>query len=169
MSGGSGIPGSHRVPDLLAVAARWLLAAVFLYLGLGKALHPVEFLKLVRQYGVFEDPLLLNLVAAVLPWFEVICGLLLLAGVTVRGAVWLLVAMLIPFTALILLRALAIRELGALPFCAIKFDCGCGGGEVFICPKLFENAGLTILSVWLAFYPRQRLCLRPAIVASAVR
>ena len=40
---------SRTAADTFAVLARWLLGAVFLYLGLNKALHPVEFLKLVRQ------------------------------------------------------------------------------------------------------------------------
>jgi uncharacterized membrane protein YphA (DoxX/SURF4 family) len=71
--------------DIFAVLARWLLGAVFLYMGLNKALHPVEFLKMVRQYDLVQSSLLLNSIAAALPWFEVFCGLLLLAGVAVDG------------------------------------------------------------------------------------
>ena len=39
----------RTVFETLAVLARWLLGGLFLYMGLNKALHPVEFLKLVRQ------------------------------------------------------------------------------------------------------------------------
>ena len=78
-------------------------------MGLNKALpHPEYFLKLVRQYDMVTSPFLLNSIAAALPWFEVYCGVLLLAGVAVRGAALKLVAMLVPFTLIVLKRALAI-------------------------------------------------------------
>jgi hypothetical protein len=76
--------------------------------------------------------------------------LLLLAGVAVRGAALVLVAMLVPFTLAILRRALEVQAGQAIPFCAVKFDCGCGAGEVVICRKLIENALLTALAAWLA-------------------
>jgi len=145
---------------VMALLARWLLGAAFLYLGLNKALHPVDFLKLLRQYHLTDDALGLNLIAAVLPWFESFCGLLLLAGVAVRGTAGLLVAMLVPFTAVVLHRALALHSALAIPFCAVKFDCGCGNGEEFVCRKLFENFLLLLLSLWLLAGSGRKLCLR---------
>jgi len=132
--------------DIVALLARWVLGALFLYMGLSKALHPEEFLKLVRQYEMVSSPFLLNLIAAVLPWFEVFCGLLLIAGVAVRGTAVMLVLMLVPFTLLVLKRALAIAGAQGLPFCVVKFDCGCGAGEVLICNKLLENCLLTFIA-----------------------
>jgi len=152
--------------DFMSVAARWVLGALFIYMGLTKALNPVEFLKLVRQYDLLHHHLLLNLVASTLPWFEVFCGLLLLLGIAVRGAAVMLVAMLVPFTILVLRRALEIHGAGGIAFCAIKFDCGCGAGEVYICKKLAENALLTIVSVALLFWRSRRLCLRHAVFRS---
>jgi len=137
--------------EIAAVLARWGIGLLFLYMGLNKALHPVEFLKLVRQYDIVQSYVLLNLIAATLPWFEVFCALLLLAGVAVRGAALTLVAMLIPFTALVIKRALAIQAAKNISFCAIKFDCGCGAGEVFICWKILENSFLVLLSIWLLY------------------
>jgi uncharacterized membrane protein YphA (DoxX/SURF4 family) len=146
--------------DLFALFARWLLGAAFVYLGINKAMHPVEFLKLVRQYDVLSNVVLLNSTAALLPWFEIFCGILLLLGVAVRGAAAMLLVMLVTFFAAIMIRALAIRDLGGLPFCAIKFDCGCGAGEVFVCRKLAENFLLMFLSAALLFVRSDRLCLR---------
>ncbi len=136
---------SRRLTELFFLAARWLLGGLFLYMGLSKAWQPLEFLKLVRQYDLAQSALPLNLIAACLPWFEAFCGALLLAGVAVRGTALALTAMLVPFTALVLRRALLLYAAGTLHFCAIKFDCGCGAGEVFVCHKLAENAGLLLL------------------------
>ena len=160
MNGTTPISSQARAAEVFAVLARWFLGGMFLYMGLHKALHPVEFLKLVRQYDVLHNHLLLNFVSSTLPWFEIFCGLLLLLGVAVRGAALMLVAMLIPFTVVVLMRALEIHGAGGLPFCAIKFDCGCGAGEVFICRKLAENVLLTALSGALVFWHSRRLCLR---------
>src|SRR5438046_2466436 len=110
--------------EIAGILIRWLLGGLFIYMGLSKALHPVEFLKLVRQYEMVSSPFLLNTIAAVLPWFEVVCGALLVAGVAVRGTALLLLGMLVPFTVIVLRRALAMAAERSLPFCAIKFDCG---------------------------------------------
>ncbi len=144
-----------------AVLARWWLGCVFIYMGLHKALpHPEYFLKLVRQYDMVTSPWLLNSIGAALPWFEVFCGLLLLFGVVVRGSALMLVAMLVPFTLVVLKRALAIAAVSGIPFCAVKFDCGCGAGEILICHKLVENTVLLLLAAWLLTGRGWPLCLR---------
>src|SRR5260370_41310099 len=118
--------------DHAGVLFRWILGGLFVYMGLTNALHPELFLKLVRQYDLTTSPVLLNSIAAGLPWFEVFCGLLLIAGVAVRASALLLLSLLIPFTLVVFKRALAISDLQHIAFCAVKFDCGCGGGEVLI-------------------------------------
>ena len=163
MNANAPVSRGMRVVKVIALLERWLLGAMFLYMGLSKALHPVEFLKLVRQYDVLHHHMLLNFVASTLPWFEIFCGLLLLLGVAVRGAAVMLVAMLIPFTLAVLSRALDLHAAGGLPFCAIKFDCGCGAGEVLICRKLVENVLLIALSAALIFQRNHYLCLRHSV------
>ena len=150
------IPRSEYVRLLL----RWLIGGLFIYMGLSKALHPVEFLKLVRQYEMVHQPWLLNGIAAVLPWFEVFCGVLLVTGVMRRGAALVSVIMLVPFTLIVARRAFAIHATQGTPFCDIKFDCGCGAGEVVICHKLVENSLLILGSLWLAMRPDQLLAFR---------
>ena len=140
---------SLRLLDSAAVLARWALGALFIYMGLVKAAHPDHFLKLIRQYDMVTNPMLLNSIAAILPWFEVFCGLMLVAGIAVRGSALMLVCMLVPFTLIVLRRALAIHAAQGIGFCLIKFDCGCGAGEVFICNKLVENSALFLVSCWL--------------------
>jgi uncharacterized membrane protein YphA (DoxX/SURF4 family) len=147
--------------DAAAVLARWWLGCVFVYMGLQKALpHPEHFLKLVLQYDMVTSSFLLNCIGAALPWFEVYCGLLLLFGVAVRGVALNLIVMLVPFTLVVLKRALAVAATKGIPLCAVKFDCGCGAGEVFICHKVVENTVLLLLSVWLLTGCGRQLCLR---------
>ena len=154
-----------KVVDFGVLAARWYLGGLFVYTGLEKGLDPVSFLKLVRQYDMVHTPFLLNSVAAALPWFEVFCGALLLAGIAVRGATLILACVLVPFTDLVWHRALVLQAARAIPFCAVKFDCGCGTGEVFICRKLLENAGLFLLALWVLTGRGRWLALRYSLTA----
>ena len=148
------------VVNLFTVLSRWLLGAVFLYMGLTKALRPVEFLKLLRQYDLTHFALILNFLAALLPWFEIFCGLLLLLGVAVRGTALTLTVMLVAFTLLLWHHAVQLQAALHIPFCAVKFDCGCGTGAEFICRKLSENILLAVLSAWLLVGRGKQFCLR---------
>jgi uncharacterized membrane protein YphA (DoxX/SURF4 family) len=139
-------PPSGKVSRFAALGARLILGGVFVYLGLVKAQAPVEFLKLLREYHLVQSPMLLNLVAATLPWVEIVCGLCLVAGVALRGAAVAALVMLIPFSLAVLQRALGIQAAEGVPFCSIRFDCGCGAGVVVICDKLIENGSLILLA-----------------------
>ncbi|GIX50463.1 MAG: hypothetical protein KatS3mg132_657 [Limisphaera sp.] len=119
------------------------------WLGLVKAFDPVTFLKAVRQYGLLETPWLLNAVAILLPWLEVFCGLLLLAGVAVRGTAWLLGLLLAGFTVLVAVHGWQLAEAHQMALCAVKFDCGCGTGEVRLCHKVAENLLMLAGCIWL--------------------
>jgi uncharacterized membrane protein YphA (DoxX/SURF4 family) len=146
--------------EMAAVICRWVLGGFFIYMGLNKALNPVAFLKLVRQYEMVTDPVLLNSIAAALPWFEVFCGLLLMLGVAVRGSALMLAVMLAPFTVIVFRRALAMAAASGMPFHTIKFDCGCGTGEVIIWHKLIENCIFFLLACWLMTNRGRRFCTR---------
>ncbi|HOA74272.1 MAG TPA: hypothetical protein PL151_02610 [Phycisphaerae bacterium] len=127
---------------------------------------PVHFLKLIREYELFPRQLwfLLNFTAVTMPWIEVLCGILLIAGVAVRGAAGLLLALLIMFTTMIVIRGINIYHAKDIAFCAIKFNCGCGGGDVFICSKLIENVTLSLLAVLCLLSGTARFCLAKNII-----
>jgi uncharacterized membrane protein YphA (DoxX/SURF4 family) len=144
-----------------AVIGRCWIGVVFIVMGLHKAVpHPDAFLKLVVQYDIVKNTVLLNSIGAALPWFEVFCGLLLLTGIAVRGAALNSLVMLVPFTLVVFKQALHLAAAKGIPFCAVKFDCGCGAGEVFICHKLVENTVLLLLSSWLLTGAGNPLSLR---------
>jgi len=166
-AGGHAWRGS--VSQTTGVLARWLVGGLFIYTGLNKALHPVEFLKLVHQYDLVSTPFLLNSIGAALPWFEVFCGLLLVAGIAVRGSALIMVTLLVPFTIVVLKRALAISAAQHIAFVQVKFDCGCGTGEVFIWKKMIENSVLVLLSLWLVAGAGKRLSVRFALWRAGAR
>ena len=69
-------------------------------------------------------------------------------------------------TAAIFLRTKGIHAAGGQSFCAIRFDCGCGGGEVNACGKMLTNTGLILATLVALFSRSRRFCLgaisRPA-------
>ncbi|UCG17300.1 MAG: DoxX family membrane protein [Phycisphaerales bacterium] len=150
---------------------RLVLAGAFISMGLSKMLDPVDFLKLVREYHLLPEspPHFLNLTAVALPALEVVCGVALLAGVAVRGAAVTFLGMLVVFTGAVLVRSLAIYGQGDVAYCAIRFDCGCGGGDVFICTKILENAGLILLSLMVVMSRSRRFCLSGLLSRSTQR
>jgi uncharacterized membrane protein YphA (DoxX/SURF4 family) len=127
---------------------------------------PVQFLKIIREYDMFPGQLwfLLNFTTVAMPWVEVLCGLMLVLGVGVRGAAGVLVALLVMFTTMITIRGVNIYQAKDIAFCAIQFNCGCGGGEVFICNKIVENATLTLLAVVCLFSKADRFCVRKNVI-----
>jgi uncharacterized membrane protein YphA (DoxX/SURF4 family) len=148
------------VAETITVLGRWTLGAVFIYTGWHKALAPVDFLKLLREYDLPQVPWVLNSIAGVLPWFEMFCGVLLLGGVAVRGTALMLELLLVSFTWLVLRRAWVLSSTLDLPFCAVKFDCGCGTGTVWVCRKLAENVLLMLLAGGLLTGRGRRFSLR---------
>ncbi len=152
----------------IAPVARIFLGMVFVYTGLMKAFAPVEFLKMVREYHLTENFSVLNLIAGTLPWFEVFTGLILVLGIGARGAGLLALGMLIPFTVAVAQRAAAIHAANGTAFCGIRFNCGCGTGEVLICRKLVENSGLVLLAMIVAFVRAPRGSFRYGLFGERV-
>lgn len=159
MNAGSSKPVRWSAAQVALVAARLFLGAAFLYLGAVKALDPVAFLKQVHAYELLPWPWMLNATAALLPWLEMLCGLFLILGVALRGTALVTLVLLVAFTSAILHRGLDLAGERDARLCVIKFDCGCGTGEVFVCNKLAENSVLILLAALPLACPRQRLRL----------
>ena len=128
---------------------RLFLGGLFVYTGLVKIGDPIDFLRQIRSYHMLPEapPIFLNGTAIVLPWLEVFCGIGLILGLSIRGAAALIAIMLCVFTPAIFLRAVGIYYTEGTPFFQIKFDCGCGTGDVIIWQKLLANVGLLLISV----------------------
>ncbi len=98
----------------LALVARVYLAVVFLMACYHKLLDPAAFALDIATYQIM--PLAtVNLMAIVLPWVELVAGLMLLVGFRVRAGALLVAGMMTVFT---LAVAIALSR-------GLEMSCGC--------------------------------------------
>ena len=122
----------------LALFVRWYLGLVFLTACWHKLLHPASFALDVATYGIL--PLaLVNPTAIVLPWVELVAGIMLCIGYRARAGALLVVAMMLVFIAALVLALVRGQDI----------SCGC-----FASQGLEEDpiSGWTVLRdlAWLA-------------------
>ena len=108
-------PSTLRVAT---IAARLILAAVFLASGALKAIDPAAFLIDIRSFHILPDPWAAWL-AMCLPWLEILTGASLLSGILASGAAWIAALMLTTFLAAIARSALI----------GLDINCGCFGSS----------------------------------------
>ena len=139
----------HHAAIPIPLITRIFLGGYFVYAALNKLADPFEFLKGAHLYGLLpESPgIYLNLVALVLPWMELICGVALMIGAMTRAASLVVALMLLVFTPAIIIRAVEMMQSQGIPFYEVAFDCGCGSGLEIIWIKTVKNAGLLILAL----------------------
>lgn len=106
--------GSYLRPALLA--ARLIMAGIFIYASIEKIAHPAAFAKDIYNYQILPD-VLINLTALVLPWLESLLGLCLLTGVWLPGAVLAVNGLLIVFLAALVFNLAR----------GLDVNCGCFG------------------------------------------
>ena len=142
--------GSARVRDIVGTVARLGLAAVFLVSGVLKAIDPDATYVAVRAYDVLPK-LGVALVAGVLPWLEIVIGLLLLVGIATR-------AVAVASAVLMLGFMVGVTQAWAR---GLSIDCGCFGGGGAVDPgettygrELLRDAGFLLLAGWLVVRPR---------------
>ena len=102
---------AHPMSEL---TIRWLLGVTFIYASYHKITAPEDFATAIFSYGLFPDASV-NLIAIILPYFELFSGLALIIGFYYRGASLLIGGML--FTFIVALSINLIR--------GHQFDCGC--------------------------------------------
>ena len=139
-----------RTLDGVGTLARLGLAAVWLVSGVPKALDPDQTYIAVRAYDVLP-PLGVELVAGILPWFEIALAVLLLLGLGVRATAVTSGLLLLVFMA-------GVTQAWAR---GLAIDCGCFGGggqvdpgETAYAAELARDTGFLLLAAWLVVRPR---------------
>ena len=131
---------------ILSMIFRFILGAVFIYAGVQKIFVPAEFSQSIQNYMILPAALT-NLVAIFLPWLEICCGILLLAGIFIRASAILLTLMNLVFVIAIL--SALIRGL--------DINCGCFGSDTPLdWFKMIENLILLAMSLHLVYIPPPR-------------
>jgi len=142
----------HPVTELIF---RYSLAAVFLAACFHKIPNPDSFAKVIYNYKILPAALI-NPLAIILPYVELVCGLALLAGFYPRGATLLACLMLLVFIAAISFNLAR----------GMDFDCGC-----FAVKKAGESADpkwvlardilYLALGAWVFLYKKTRkFCIK---------
>ena len=98
----------------IELAARWILGLTFIYASFHKILSPADFAKIVYGYGLFPEALI-NLIAIMIPYLELIAGSALIMGFYPRSAAIIINGLLLAFIAVLGINLIRGHE----------FDCGC--------------------------------------------
>ena len=128
----------------LLFVLRTILAFVFIYAAILKIAEPGDFSQAIANYKLLPD-ILINILGIILPWIEIIAGILLLFGVAVKENSLIISGMLIVF----------IIAIGISLARGLNIDCGCFGtanGDQIGLLKLLQNIGLLAIGIILIIY-----------------
>jgi len=125
--------------------SRVILGGIFIYAAAGKILYPAEFSEAVTNYQLVPV-MFTNLVAIILPWVELVAGLLLINGFRTQSG------------NLIIFLLICIFSFGAFSALIRGLDINCGCfteasrrvGLIF----LVEEAALFSMSIWIFFFDK---------------
>ncbi len=126
----------------LLLASRVVLGGVFVVAAIPKIADAEGFATAVEAYEMVPMAAV-NILAIIIPWTELICGLFLISGVYVRPGAAILGLLLVLFVVAISTAVLR----------GLNINCGCfgeTGGTTVGWGKVLEDIGL-MLPAWLLF------------------
>jgi len=135
---------------ILLLIFRLVVGFIFLSFGASKIGIADQFAADIAKYAIMPE-FSLNIVAMVLPWLEIVVGILLILGVRLRASAIFSILLLLTF----------ISFVGFAMMMGFDINCGCSSTnpqKVGI-PKLLENSGLMILSAVIFLFPNQKFTL----------
>jgi putative oxidoreductase len=133
----------------LEIIVRWILGGLLVWASLSKIANPQEFFVSMAAYKVALPGVLLRLAAIILPWLELLCGLLLMGRIWTRAAaLWAL-----------MMFGLFVMMTGQAWGRGLEISCGCfnlkafgldpANGKGFI--KFIESVGFAFFRALLLF------------------
>jgi len=134
----------------IELAARWFLGATFIYASYSKILAPAVFAKIIYGYDLFPG-VLINLIAIIIPFVELVAGLALIMGFYPRSTALVINAMLVTFIISLSINIIRGHE----------FDCGCfainaGNQSTFSGPLLIRDLIYFALGIYVFFFKNLR-------------
>jgi len=138
--------------DYLGLIVRLTIGVIFIYASIDKIGAPAQFARIVYNYH-FLPGSLINFFALVMPWIEIICGILLIAGIYKEGSILILDLMIIAF----------IIAIGVNLFRGINLECGCfsvsSKAKDSALDLLLRDIGLLVLGIYAYLNRSQRFSL----------
>ena len=134
------------------LALRLLLGVVFIYASIDKIAKPEGFAQAIYNYRMMPH-VAINLMAIVMPWLELICGILIVIGIFVRGS-----ALLIGFMLLVFVIAISFALVRGL-----DISCGCfrvEGGHALAADLLVRDVLMLIAAGLVVAFGGASLALR---------
>jgi len=129
----------------LFVIFRLFLGFIFIYASSGKITDPLTFARIVENYKILPYSTI-HLFAILLPWIELLCGVLLVFGLFVRGSSLLLLGLLTVFTCAVAINVAR----------GIDIACGCKTPweklDRISYRKLAEELGFILMTVQVLFH-----------------
>ena len=121
---------------------RVVIAFIFIYAGAEKISNPEDFALSISNYRLLPIASL-NFFAVILPWIEIVSGILLLFGISVKENSAIILSLLLLFTIAIVISL----------FRGLSIDCGCfGKGTQIGLFKLGENLLMIVGSLLLTVF-----------------
>jgi uncharacterized membrane protein YphA (DoxX/SURF4 family) len=132
---------------------RLLLGLTLLFASIEKISDPSAFAKAIENYRLVSGTVAL-IMATVLPWIELLCGLAVVTGLYLRGSSLLLFIMLSGFTLAVITGLIR----------GLDISCGCFTLDPNVnrigWQKVLENIGLIAVSAILFYSRNTRFTLR---------
>jgi uncharacterized membrane protein YphA (DoxX/SURF4 family) len=127
---------------VLLILARMALAGVFLWAAIAKLRDPWMLFAMQLDTMHVLPEAAVTFVARTLPWFELLLGILLVAGIKMRVVGSLASALLVAFFSVMLILYLR----------GFQGDCGCFGPGEQLGPKtLARDGALVLVSAWITW------------------
>ncbi len=105
----------------LVIICRVVVGGIFILAGASKLVEPIaEFIAIGRSWDIIPDPLL-TWYMTLLPWVELIFGIMLIVGIFTRVSAWVIFLCLLSFIIAISINMVRGRTLQ---------DCGCFGSAL---------------------------------------
>jgi uncharacterized membrane protein YphA (DoxX/SURF4 family) len=136
----------------LLLIFRLFLGLIFIYSGYIKILDVSGFSNSIYNYKLFPD-LSINFFAVVIPWIELVTGLLLGMGISVKENAFIINSLL-----LIFIIAITISIIRGL-----DINCGCFGSRTAAragFAKLIENTALLFIGIILMIFDSKIFSLK---------
>lgn len=129
--------------------SRFIIAFVFIFAALEKISDPAAFSEAIVNYRIFPY-YSVSMIALVVPWIELISGILLLFGISTLENSYILGSMLLFF--IIIIAISMIRGL--------NIDCGCFGthhAQAAGLSKILENSIMLLLTLHIIFFGEHKV------------